>query len=127
MVICLERAADLHKAQLMPLPLTVSCFSKKQIGFTSLVPAHPGNPGKRAIKRVCVCVFGQENRIFLATRSVLWPKICRKCDSWGSWRRSPRPPSRLGSGHPAPLGAFDRRAPLTPNPGDASRHHHFLR
>jgi len=33
MVICLERGADLHMAQLMPLPLTVSCFSKIQIGF----------------------------------------------------------------------------------------------
>ena len=55
-VICLERGADLHMAQLMPLPLTVSCFSKIQIGFTSLVPAHLGSPGKRAIKRVCVCV-----------------------------------------------------------------------
>ena len=43
-------------AQLMPLSLTVSCFSKIQIGFTFLVPAHPGSPGKRAIKRVCVCV-----------------------------------------------------------------------
>jgi len=32
-VICLERGADLHMAQLMPLPLTVSCFSKIQIGF----------------------------------------------------------------------------------------------
>ena len=53
-VICLERGADLHMAQLMPLPLTVSCFSKIQIGFTFLVPAHPGNPGKRAVKRVCV-------------------------------------------------------------------------
>ena len=56
MVICLERGADLHMAQLMPLPLTVSCFSKIQIVFTFLVPAHPGSPGKRAIKRVCVCV-----------------------------------------------------------------------
>jgi len=55
-VICLERDADLHVAQLMPLPLIVSCFSKIQIGFTFLVPAHPGSPGKRAIKRVCVCV-----------------------------------------------------------------------
>ena len=55
-VVCLERDADLHMAQLMPLPLTVSCFSKIQIGFTFLVPAHPGSPGKRAIKRVCVCV-----------------------------------------------------------------------
>ena len=56
MVICLERGADLYMAQLMPLPLTVSCFSKIQIGFTFLVLAHPGSPGKRAIKRVCVCV-----------------------------------------------------------------------
>ena len=37
-VICLERGADLHMAQLMPLPLTVSCFSKIQIGFSFLVP-----------------------------------------------------------------------------------------
>ena len=40
----------------MPLPLTVSCFTKIQIGFTFLVLAHPGSPGQRAIKRVCVCV-----------------------------------------------------------------------
>ena len=43
-------------AQLMPLLLTVSWFSKIQIGFTFLVPAHPGSPGQSAIKRVCVCV-----------------------------------------------------------------------
>jgi len=55
-VICLERGADLHMAQLMPLPLTVSCFSKIQIVFTFLVRAHPGSPGQRAVKRVCVCV-----------------------------------------------------------------------
>jgi len=54
MVICLEQGADLHMAQLMPLPLTVSCFSKIQIGFAFLVPAHPGSPGQRAVKRVCV-------------------------------------------------------------------------
>ena len=56
-VICLERGADLHLAQRMPLPLTVSCFSKIQIGFTFLVPAHLGSPGQRAVKRVCVCVL----------------------------------------------------------------------
>jgi len=55
-VVCLERGADLHMAQLMPLPLTVSCFSKTQIGFTFLVPAYPGSPGQRAVKRVCACV-----------------------------------------------------------------------
>ena len=57
MVTCLERCADLHMAQLMPLPLTVSCSSKIQIGFTFLVPAHPGSPGQRAVKRVCVRVY----------------------------------------------------------------------
>ena len=51
-VVCLERDADLHMAQLMPLPLTVSCFSKIQIRFTFLVPAHLVSPGQRAIKRV---------------------------------------------------------------------------
>jgi len=49
MVICLERGADLHMAQLMPLPLTVSCFSEIQIGFIFLLPAYPGSPG--------VCIF----------------------------------------------------------------------
>jgi len=53
-VICLERGADLHMAQLMPLPLTVSCFTEIQIGFTFLVPAHLGSSRKRAVKRVCV-------------------------------------------------------------------------
>ena len=57
----LELDADLCEAQLMPLPLTVSCFSKIQIGFTFLVSAHMGSPGQRAVKRVCVFfhrVFG---------------------------------------------------------------------
>jgi len=43
-------------AQRMPLPLTVSCFSKIQIGFSFLVPAQSSSPGQRTIKRVCVCV-----------------------------------------------------------------------
>ena len=57
--ICLERGVDLHMAQLMPLPLTASCFSKIQTSFTFLVPADPGSPGQRAVKRVCVYVCGQ--------------------------------------------------------------------
>ena len=59
MVTCLERVADLHMAQLMPLPLTVSCSSQIQVGFTFLVPARPGSPGQRAVKQtgVCVCMF----------------------------------------------------------------------
>jgi len=51
-VISLEQDADLHMAQLMPLPLTVSCFSKIQIGFTFLVLAHLDSPGKRPVKHV---------------------------------------------------------------------------
>ena len=53
MVIYLEQGADLHMSQLMPLPLTVSCFSKIQISFTFLVPAQPGSPGKKGVQRVC--------------------------------------------------------------------------
>ena len=56
MVVCLEQGADLHMVQLMPLPLTVSCFTKIQIGFTFLVPTHLGSPRKRVVKWVCVCV-----------------------------------------------------------------------
>jgi len=56
-VISLERGANLHTTQLMPLPLTVSCFSKIQIGFTFLVPAHPGSPGQRAVKQVYICMY----------------------------------------------------------------------
>jgi len=57
-VICLKRGADLLTAQLMPLPLTVSCFSKFQIGLTFLVPDHPGSPGKGPLNGcVCYCAY----------------------------------------------------------------------
>ena len=56
MVIFLERGPDLHIAQPIPVPLTVSCSSKIQIGFTFVVLAHLGSPGQRAVKRLCVCV-----------------------------------------------------------------------
>ena len=52
---CGYLSGDMHMAQLMPLPLTVPCFSKIQIGFAFLVPAHPGSPRKMAVKRMCVC------------------------------------------------------------------------
>jgi len=54
MVICLKRGVGLHTAQLMPLPLTVSCFNKIRIAFTFLVPAYPGSPDKGPLN-VCVC------------------------------------------------------------------------
>jgi len=62
-VICLELGTDLHTAQLMPLPLTVSCFSKIQIGFAFLVPAVCVCVCVRACVRACV-------RVCLLTRVV---------------------------------------------------------
>jgi len=61
----------LHMAQLMPLPLTVSCFSKIQIRFTFLVPAHLGSPGKRAVKRVYVCMYASTYRLGSSQGSLL--------------------------------------------------------
>jgi len=68
MVICLERDADLHMAQLMPLLLPVSCFSKIQIGFTFLVLANPGSPRKGAVKR-CVLRTGLPRCYFVTTKN----------------------------------------------------------
>ena len=72
MVICLEQGADLHTAQLMPLPLTVSCFSKIQIGFTFLVLAYPGSPGKGPLNVcVCVCVTHENLAIYYSNSSII--------------------------------------------------------
>jgi len=64
----------LHMAQLMPLPLAVSCFSKIQIGFSFLVLAYSGtadSPGQRAVKRcVCVCVCAS---VRPCVRACVWP------------------------------------------------------
>ena len=58
-IIYLKQDADLHMVQLMPLPFTVSCFSKIQIGFIFLILAHLGSLGQKAVKHVCVCVCVQ--------------------------------------------------------------------
>ena len=78
MVICLERRADLHMAQLKPLPLTVSCFSKIQIGLTFLIPAHLGSPGN-----VCVYTDGAEavlKYVGKMTHCLIYfsPTVCQK-------------------------------------------------
>jgi len=87
MVICLERVADLHMSQLMSLPLTVSCISKIQIGFTFLVPAYPGSPRKRAVKWVCVCVFvwvvsGLTECLLCRIIVTLCVEFCNWCDNF---------------------------------------------
>ena len=56
MVVCLERGADLHIAQMMPLPLTVSCFNKIQIGFTFWYRLTRVVPDKGPLNG-CVCVL----------------------------------------------------------------------
>ena len=88
MVICLERGANLHMAQLMPLLLTVFCFSKIQIGFTSLVPAHRGSPGKRVVKQVCVTHLEYDKKITGFSHSATYLLVDRlmlggRCDWLG--------------------------------------------
>ena len=73
----------------MPLPLTVSCFSKIHIGFTFLVPAHPGGPGSRAVKRVFVrpfvtCSTSSGADEWLTLRYLTW----RRRAGWTTARQS---------------------------------------
>ena len=60
--------------QPLPLPLTVSCFSKIQIGFTFLVPAHPGSPGQRASEVMTLCRYTNLFIIILAHQH----KVCKQ-------------------------------------------------
>ena len=60
----------------LPLPLTVSCFSEIQIGFTSLVPAHPGSPGQRPLNG-CVCIRACDTAV--NTRILLPERWCKDC------------------------------------------------
>jgi len=108
-VICLERGADLHTAQLMPLPLTVSCFSKIQIGFAFLVPAHSGSPGQRAVKRVCLCVC-----VCVCVVGLPWCIV--RC-AGGSSR------GRTQAAATGQMTVFCRRRRLRPQPTTAARSH----
>ena len=74
MVVCLERGADLHVAQLMPLPLTVSCFSKIQIGLLFWYWPTWVVPGKGPLN-VCVCVWITA----ICCSTVCWTLYCTNC------------------------------------------------
>jgi len=87
--------------QLMPLPLTVPCFSKIQIGFTFLVLAHLGSPGKRAVKRMCVCVTAADRPC--PTKGCVGRLRLRACRGHGGypvthfWREVPDPRPGMGA------------------------------
>jgi len=102
MVICLKRGADLHMVQLMPLPLTVSCFSKIQIGFTFLVLAYLGCPGQSAVKRVCCVCFLLRAVLRKTVAREETQATCRETDMFITTLRSPnRQQIRLISLHAA--------------------------
>ena len=93
-VICLERGADLHMAQLMPLPLTVSCFSKIQIGFTFLVPAHPVVPDEGPLNGcvyILVVLFFYRAMLFMRGTShgpvSVRPSVTSQCSTKTAKRR----------------------------------------
>jgi len=73
-------------AQLLPLPLTVSCFSKIQIGFTFLVQADPDSVGQRAVKWMCVCVLlllltalNSASLLEMNIKAVDRSRLCTRC------------------------------------------------
>ena len=74
MIICLERGAnDLHMVQLMPLPPRHLLLQQNPEWFILLVPAYPGCPGKKAVERLCVCVFFNPNSsLILGNQTVKW-------------------------------------------------------
>jgi len=108
---CLEQDADLHMAQLMPLRLTVTCFSKIQIGFTFLVPAHLGSPGKGPLN-VCVCVWMLSSPFLVVRKSrmlmALLKADCLLCCSGDRSRSEESQPRHLQSQSPGDAGITDR-------------------
>jgi len=110
---CLEQDADLHMAQLMPLRLTVTCFSKIQIGFTFLVPAHLGSPGKGPLN-VCVCVCECFRHLsWLSGKAECWwhcwrLTVCLLYCSGDRSRSEESQPRHLQSQSPGDAGITDR-------------------
>ena len=84
MVICLELGVDLHMAQLMPLPLTVSCFRKIQTGLPfwyrlTRVVREKGPLNGRVCVCVCLCVYvclSVCDHIFGTTRPIFAKFVC---------------------------------------------------
>ena len=87
MVICLEQGTDLHTAQLMPLPLTASCFSKILMVLPFWYWLTQVVPDKEPLN-VCVCVFVYCSNLFafILHRQCLFT-LCRVIVAViGDWR-----------------------------------------
>jgi len=86
---CLERGADLHVAQLMPLPLTVNCFSKVLTGFTFLVPVTWVVPDKGPLNW-CVCILALNEKYLLtgvtACVCCLFRRLLKLLCKWETWQ-----------------------------------------
>ena len=72
----LDQGADLHVARLKPLPLTVSCCSKIQIGFTFLILADSGKPEEGAFKWVLLSLLYFSMYVCHVCRYKLWMIVC---------------------------------------------------
>ena len=82
MVICLERGADFHMAQRMPLPLTVSCFSKIKIGLHFWYRLTWVVLDKGPLNGcVCVCVKAQTDASLTAGQYM--PQTTTETEIWG--------------------------------------------
>ena len=83
-VICLQRGADLHMAQLTPLPLTVSCFSEIQTGLLFWYRLTRVVPGKDPLNVCSVCLLSQSLRVVIGEissgkHSMSWSISGKQC------------------------------------------------
>ena len=102
--------------------LIVSCFSKIQIGFTFLVPADPGSPGQRAVKRVSVLLSVDGLGPCAVQRS--WSGLGRVRPLVASERTASRPAARhVGERRAVPTAAVPRRLPARHTAAHTHRQH----
>jgi len=107
MVIRLEWGANLHTAQLMPLPLTASCFSKIQMVLAFWYRLTRGSPGQKAVKRVyvyvCIWIYtvsqktstftsdrwgGQICKIVKFSQYLTYQKLLKSVNFWQSYSKN---------------------------------------
>ena len=123
---CLGWDADLHVAQQMPLPLTISCSSKSRLVLTFLVylsgtcsPGWSRTYSRRAVKWFCVCVVrkgvaqSEVAELFNVNRCTVY-RIVRGFETTNNLENLPK------SGHPNLLSDRDKRSLLQATKRDRS-------